>query len=192
MKSWILSVGDEVLSGKTINTNFSTISSYFNQIGVDVVKGITIGDDRNDIIDITNSFMNSNVDLMITTGGLGPTHDDFTKEVMKEYNVSKEDAANLVSSLDSINGSLIWACFVDQMKEANPECMDTLERPENEIRVRLRSRFVSINQVGAKYRGGGHLQAAGATIYSHEEMNNMLEELDALLKEYKEEHKEAF
>ena len=111
---------------------------------------------------------------------------------MKEYNVSKEDAANLVSSLDSINGSLIWVCFVDQMKEANPECMDTLERPENEIRVRLRSRFVSINQVGAKYRGGGHLQAAGATIYSHEEMNNMLEELDALLKEYKEEHKEAF
>ena len=116
----------------------------------------------------------------------------FTKEVMKEYNVSKEDAANLVSSLDSINGSLIWVCFVDQMKEANPECMDTLERPENEIRVRLRSRFVSINQVGAKYRGGGHLQAAGATIYSQEEMNSMLEELDTLLKEYKEEHKEAF
>lgn len=84
MKSWILSVGDEVLSGKTINTNFSTISSYFNQIGIDVVKGITIGDNKDDIIASTNSFMDSDVDLMITTGGLGPTHDDFTKEVISE------------------------------------------------------------------------------------------------------------
>ena len=47
MKSLILSVGDEVLSGKTINTNFATISAYFNQIGIDVVKGITIGDNKN-------------------------------------------------------------------------------------------------------------------------------------------------
>ena len=116
----------------------------------------------------------------------------FTKDVMNEYNVTKEDAANLVSSLDSINGSLIWVAFVDQMKEADPLCTAELERPENEIRVRLRSRFVSINEVGAKYRGGGHLQAAGATIYSLDEMNSMLEELDQLLKEYKENNKEAF
>lgn len=102
MKSWILSVGDEVLSGKTINTNFSTISSYFNQIGVDVVKGITIGDDRNDIIDITNSFMNSNIDLMITTGGLGPTHDDFTKEVISEA-LGLELVYNEQASLDMYN-----------------------------------------------------------------------------------------
>jgi len=84
MKALILSVGDEVLSGKTINTNFSTISSYFNQIGVDVVKGITIGDDKEDIISSTKQFMESNIDLMITTGGLGPTHDDFTKEMISE------------------------------------------------------------------------------------------------------------
>ena len=37
MKAWILSVGDEVLSGKIVNTNFSDISSYFNQIGIDVI-----------------------------------------------------------------------------------------------------------------------------------------------------------
>lgn len=84
MKSWILSVGDEVLSGKTINTNFATISSYFNQIGITVNKGITIGDDRNDIIHTTKEFMNSDIDILITTGGLGPTHDDFTKEVICE------------------------------------------------------------------------------------------------------------
>ncbi len=84
MKSLILSVGDEVLSGKTINTNFSTISSYFSKIGIDVAKGITIGDNKEDIINVTNEFINSDIDLMITTGGLGPTHDDFTKEVISE------------------------------------------------------------------------------------------------------------
>ncbi len=116
----------------------------------------------------------------------------FTSDVMKEYNVTKDDAANLVSSLDSINGSLIWVAFVDQMKEKDETCTDPLIRPENEIRVRLRSRFVSINEIGAKYRGGGHLQAAGATIYSKEEMTNLLNDLDTLLKEYKENHKEVF
>ena len=61
MKAWILSVGDEVLSGKTINTNFSTISSYFSQIGIDVTKGITIGDDRDDITTSTIEFMENKI-----------------------------------------------------------------------------------------------------------------------------------
>lgn len=102
MKAWILSVGDEVLSGKTINTNFSTISSYFNQIGIDVIKGITIGDNRDDIIESTVSFMESNVDVMITTGGLGPTHDDFTKEVISEA-LGIELEYNEQASLDMFN-----------------------------------------------------------------------------------------
>ena len=103
MKAWILSVGDEVLSGKTINTNFSTISSYFNQIGIDVIKGITIGDDRNDIIASTIEFMeNENVDIMITTGGLGPTHDDFTKEVISEA-LGIELVYNEQASIDMYN-----------------------------------------------------------------------------------------
>lgn len=84
MKAWILNVGDEVLSGKVVNTNFSTISIYFSQIGVDVTNGIIIGDNRNDIKVAVNDFMNSDVDILITTGGLGPTHDDFTKEVISE------------------------------------------------------------------------------------------------------------
>lgn len=102
MKAWILSVGDEVLSGKTVNTNFSTISSYFSQIGIDVVKGITIGDDKNDIISSTTDFMDSNIDIMITTGGLGPTHDDFTKEVISEA-LGIELVYNEQASIDMYN-----------------------------------------------------------------------------------------
>lgn len=102
MKSLILSVGDEVLCGKTINTNFATISAYFNQIGVDVVKGITIGDNKLDIINCTNDFMNSDIDVMITTGGLGPTHDDFTKEVISEA-LGIELEYNEQASIDMYN-----------------------------------------------------------------------------------------
>jgi phosphoesterase RecJ-like protein len=74
--------------------------------------------------------------------------------------------------MDSIKGSLIWLAFIDN--------------EDGSIRVRLRSRFVTINCIGEKYRGGGHACAAGATIYSLEEMNQLISEADARLKEYKE------
>ena len=103
----------------------------------------------------------------------------FSQKLMKEYNVSKDDAANLVNSLDSIKGSLIWVAFIEQDDEV-------------EIRVRLRSRFVAINDIARNYRGGGHLQAAGATLYSKDEIELILNELDLLHKEFKENNKELF
>lgn len=112
----------------------------------------------------------------------------FTKKMMQDYQVSKEDAANLVSNLSTIEGSLIWVAFIDQMLESNPNIDPD---PATEIRCRLRSRNVSINDIGAKYRGGGHLQAAGATIYSRKEMRNLLKDLDERLALYKAEHPDA-
>ena len=103
----------------------------------------------------------------------------FSQKLMKEYNVTKDDAANLVNSLDSIKGSLIWVAFIEQDDEV-------------EIRVRLRSRFVAINDIARNYRGGGHLQAAGATLYSKDEIESILNELDLLHKEFKENNKELF
>lgn len=114
----------------------------------------------------------------------------FTKDLIKKFNVTKEDAANLVSCLDGIKGSLIWVAFVDQSQSERNE--EVLECIENEIRVRIRSRFVAINTVATHFRGGGHLTAAGSTIYSKQEQRKLLKELDTLLKEYKEEHPELF
>lgn len=116
----------------------------------------------------------------------------FSKDIMQKYGVTKEEAANLVNSLDSIKGSLIWVAFIDQMLPKPEVVENPLESPENEIRVRIRSRFVAINEVGTHFRGGGHLQAAGATIYSHDEMKKLLKELDTTLKNYKHEHPEVF
>lgn len=124
-----------------------------------------------------------------TENGVAYIH--MTKELMEKFNVSKEDAANLVNCLDSIRGSLIWVVFVDQMYP-HKSGVNYDEDPGNEIRVRIRSRFVAINTVATHFRGGGHLMASGATIYSKEEMDQILNELDTLLKEYKEKYKEAF
>ena len=116
----------------------------------------------------------------------------FTKSIMERFNVTKEDAANLVNSLDSIHGSLIWCVFVDQMLPSSANLVNKKEDPAKEVRVRIRSRFVSINEVATHYRGGGHLQAAGATIYSTKERKSLLNELDLLLKNYKENNPEVF
>ena len=78
--------------------------------------------------------------------------------------------------LDSIRGSICWMVFIENGDDAGS------------IRVRLRSRFVHINPVAEKYRGGGHACASGATVYSVEEMNALLADADALVKEYKETH----
>ena len=110
---------------------------------------------------------------------------------MNKFNVTKEDAANLVNCLDSIKGSLIWVVFVDQVKitsDISKIKKDTLE----EIRVRIRSRFVPINEIATHYRGGGHLMTAGAIVYSQKETKMILKELDTLLKKYKEDNPNVF
>jgi len=95
------------------------------------------------------------------------------KAMQEEFNLSSEKASNAVSCLDGIKGSLIWIAFIEN---------------EDSIRVRLRSRFVTVNAIGEKYRGGGHACAAGATVYNMDEVNALINDADIRLKEYKETH----
>lgn len=82
MKAAILNVGDEVLSGKIVNTNSSFLSHELEMIGVETKYVSVVGDDKEMLISEIKRFNESDCDLLITTGGLGPTHDDFTKEVV--------------------------------------------------------------------------------------------------------------
>ena len=102
----------------------------------------------------------------------------FSNKMMKRFGVSRDDAGNLVNSLDSVKGSLIWVAFIEQENK--------------DIRVRIRSRFVEINDVARNYRGGGHLNAAGATLKAKKELKPLLNELDTKLKNYKHDHPEVF
>lgn len=84
MKAEIISIGDELLIGQTINTNASWLGSELALINVKVENCQTISDKREAIIDAFDlAFKRS--DLIIVTGGLGPTKDDITKHVLCEY-----------------------------------------------------------------------------------------------------------
>lgn len=84
-KAYILSIGNEVLSGAVINTNASIIAQELSKIGIEVEKVITISDDVDSITFALTEFKNSDSLVLISTGGLGPTHDDITKEVFAEF-----------------------------------------------------------------------------------------------------------
>jgi nicotinamide-nucleotide amidase len=84
MKCTILSIGDELLIGQTLNTNAHWMSQKMNEIGIDVIHHISLSDEKNDIIScLENALKTSQVVLI--TGGLGPTSDDITKDVLCDY-----------------------------------------------------------------------------------------------------------
>lgn len=108
--------------------------------------------------------------MQITENGVAYIYVD--KKMQKKFGLSGEEASAVVSHLDSIKGSLIWLAFIDNNDKS--------------IRVRLRSRFVTVSEVANNYHGGGHACAAGATVYSKAEMKKLISDCDARLKEYKE------
>ena len=61
-----------------------------------------------------------------------------------------------------------------------------IDKGDGTIRVRLRSRFMTVDKIANRYHGGGHDRASGATCYSLEEMNALIEDCDKAVKEYKE------
>ncbi|MFB9110925.1 CinA family nicotinamide mononucleotide deamidase-related protein [Flavobacterium gyeonganense] len=84
MKATIITIGDEILIGQIIDTNSGFIAKSLDRIGVEVREMISISDDKKHILD-TFSQLQNKVDLVIVTGGLGPTKDDVTKKTFCEY-----------------------------------------------------------------------------------------------------------
>jgi len=80
----IINIGNELLFGKTINTNAAFIAEKLNETGIEVTKSIVIADNP-DIIFKTIADAFKETDWIITTGGLGPTKDDMTKNVIAQY-----------------------------------------------------------------------------------------------------------
>ena len=108
--------------------------------------------------------------IKITENGVAHIYID--KATMAKFGLSFEKACACVSYMDSIKNSLIWIAFVDADNG-------------DEIRVRIRSRFVTVNALAEKYNGGGHACACGATVHCFEQMNELISNADQLLGEYK-------
>ena len=112
--------------------------------------------------------------MQITPNGVAWIFVD--KAMQEEFQLSLEQSSAIIGNLDSIRGCISWLAFIETGDETGA------------IRVRLRSRFVHINGIAEKYRGGGHACASGATVYSAEEMQSLLAETDKLVGEYKATH----
>ena len=84
MKATIVTVGDEILIGQIIDTNSGIIAKFLDKIGISVHEMISITDDKQHILKTLNTLQNQ-VDVVIITGGLGPTKDDITKKTLCEY-----------------------------------------------------------------------------------------------------------
>ncbi|QLC67860.1 CinA family nicotinamide mononucleotide deamidase-related protein [Flavobacterium sp. LPB0248] len=84
MKAAIITIGDEILIGQIVDTNSAFIAKSLDRIGVEVAEMLSISDDKKHILD-TFAQLQNKVDVVIVTGGLGPTKDDVTKKTFCEY-----------------------------------------------------------------------------------------------------------
>ncbi len=83
MKAELITIGDEILLGKVINTNAAYIGEKLSRIGVSLRQQITVPDEREVLVGVLSASL-ERCDVVITTGGLGPTRDDTTKSVLAE------------------------------------------------------------------------------------------------------------
>ena len=84
MKAHLLTIGDELLIGQTTNTNAAWLGDRLSRLGVEVERTVTVGDDPERMREELDRSARR-ATLLLLTGGLGPTHDDVTREVVADY-----------------------------------------------------------------------------------------------------------
>ena len=84
MRAEIITIGDELLIGQVVDTNSAWIAERLNEQGIELYQITSVHDDRTHIVNALNEAF-SRADLVLTTGGLGPTKDDITKHVLCDY-----------------------------------------------------------------------------------------------------------
>ena len=95
----VLIIGDEILSGRTQDTNLRDIARYLGVHGVDLAEARTVPDVQAEIVDALNA-LRARYDYVITTGGIGPTHDDITADaVAAAFGVELCENAEIVEML---------------------------------------------------------------------------------------------
>ncbi len=111
--------------------------------------------------------------MQTTANGLVYLHVD--KKMQKKFALTTEQASEAISYLKFIKGCLAQLAFIDM--------------PDGTIRVRLRSRFMTINRLAEKYGGGGHQCTCGATLHNKKEIAAMIADGDKMVAQYKAENK---
>ena len=97
MKAQIISIGDEILIGQIVNTNAAWIANYLTSEGIECAKITTVSDSKESIVTALKNAVD-NSELVIITGGLGPTNDDITKHTLCSFFNDKLERNNDVLS----------------------------------------------------------------------------------------------
>ncbi|MBN2862620.1 MAG: competence/damage-inducible protein A [Bacteroidales bacterium] len=85
MKAEVITIGDELLIGQTVDTNSAWIGGELSRVGFDITRKTSIHDKRDDIMNALEESMHRKPDIVIITGGLGPTSDDITKQTLCDF-----------------------------------------------------------------------------------------------------------
>lgn len=91
-----------------------------------------------------------------------------TKDLLTQFDVTANESALLVNSFSDVEGLKVWVFFIEE---------------DDKIRVRIRSKQPVINGIAQEHNGGGHPHAAGATVYSWEEAEEVIKKLDEVCKQ---------
>src|SRR5579859_7039562 len=95
----VMIIGDEILSGRTPDTNLNFIAKYLGTYGVDLAEARVVPDIKDEIIAALNA-LRTRYDYVITTGGIGPTHDDITADsVAAAFGVSLHEHPEIIEMM---------------------------------------------------------------------------------------------
>ncbi len=102
MNAEILSIGDELLIGQVTNTNASYLGEQLSLLGITIRRVTTVGDRIDDLLDAFTRAWHDN-DVIITTGGLGPTHDDVTRDaVCRFFDTGLTESAEVLADIERL------------------------------------------------------------------------------------------
>jgi len=117
MQAEIITIGDEILIGQIVDTNSAFIGKELNKIGVSVFQITSVQDDKKHILKALKEA-EDNVDIVIITGGLGPTKDDITKHTICEYfNDTLVENAEVLAHVETLFKKYINAPILDVNKK---------------------------------------------------------------------------
>lgn len=126
-KAELLTIGDEILFGQINDTNSQWMSQELDQIGIRVIRKTTVGDNRKDILDAF-AEAEKRADIVLITGGLGPTNDDLTKPLLAEF-------FNTELAMDQEALEEVTEFFKSKGREITPINEKQAELPVGSIRI---------------------------------------------------------
>ena len=119
MKAYVITIGDEILIGNSLNTNAAYIGEQLLEINIPVIKASVVGDDNSAILNELN-LASSISDLILITGGLGPTHDDVTRKSIVDFFktelVESNEVLNDIKAIFEKRKRKVTAVNADQAK----------------------------------------------------------------------------